>query len=114
MDAVKFIKAMDRMCKSHPCCSDCPLGMQNNKMNVTCDDFIPTYAEETVAVVEKWLAKHPVKTIAEDFLEKYPNAPKDETYPELPDFCPMILGFQPPINGCARTLCTECWGREVE
>lgn len=114
MDAVKYIKAMDGLCKSHPSCSKCPLFRRNNKTDLMCDEYITTYTEEAVAIVEKWLIDHPIKTMADDFFEKYPNAPKDETYPELPKFCPMALGFPSPIKGCLGTPCTDCWGREVD
>lgn len=111
MDAVKFIKTQDRMCKSYPCCFDCPLAVQKNKMGVTCNEYIKTCPEEAVAVVEKWLIKHPAKTMLEDFLEKYPNALFHED--GSPKCCCESLGYVKDSR-CWETDCVECWNRPLE
>lgn len=72
MDAVKFIKERDRMCKSYydaekGYCSDgCPAH------DVQCSDLdgLSTDAEELVTLVEKWSAAHPRKTRKSVFLEQ--------------------------------------------
>lgn len=75
MDAVKFIKERDRMCKSYydaekGYCSDgCPAH------DVQCSDLdgLSTDAEELVTRVEEWSAAHPRKTRKSVFLEQYPK-----------------------------------------
>lgn len=111
MDAVKFIKTQDRMCKSYPCCFDCPLAVQKNKIGVTCNEYIKTYPEEAVAVVEKWLIEHPAKTMLEDFLEKYPNAPLNHN--GIPSYCPSGLGLVRHTT-CWEADCVDCWNRPFE
>ena len=68
MDAIKFIKERNRMCKSFGAsCDDCPADK-----NTCCDSF--EWQEELVAIVEEWAAAHPRKTKQNVFLEQYPEA----------------------------------------
>ena len=61
MDAIKFIKERDRMCKSYydaekgRCSDGCPAH------DVQCSDLddLSTDAEELVTLVEEWSAAHP-------------------------------------------------------
>lgn len=92
MDAVKFIKERDRMCKSYydaekGYCSDgCPAH------DVQCSDLdgLSTDAEELVTLVEEWSAAHPRKTRQDVFLEQYPDARIDKTTGVL-TICPAEL-----------------------
>ena len=79
MDAIKFIKERDRMCKSYydaekGYCSDkCPA------RDIQCIelDGLSAKAEELVARVEEWSAAHPRKTRQSVFLEQWPEAKVD-------------------------------------
>jgi len=51
MDAVKYIEAKERMCKSIPDCGECPIWK-------SCDPNAED-AKETVAAVEKWSRENP-------------------------------------------------------
>ena len=56
MDAIKFIKERNRMCKNFGgSCDGCPA----NK-NTCCDAF--EWQEELVAIVKEWATAHPQKT----------------------------------------------------
>lgn len=68
MDAVKYVKAKARMCKTETCLT-CPLSWQ------TCGGLTEDYIEEAVVLVEKWDKEHPERTRQSVFLERYPNAP---------------------------------------
>ena len=76
MDAVKFIKERDRMCKSYydaekgQCSDGCPA---HDTQCIGLDD-LSADAEELVALVEEWSVAHPRKTRQSVFLEQYPEA----------------------------------------
>lgn len=92
MDAIKFIKERDRMCKSYydaekgRCSDGCPAH------DVQCSDLddLSTDAEELVTLVEEWSAAHPRKTRQSVFLEQYPDARIDKTTGVL-TICPAEL-----------------------
>ena len=73
MDAVKYLKEVNRMCDCSGC-YECPLYGKNNGKKVNCKMIERRYAEEAVAIVEKWSAEHPVKTRQSEFLKLFPNA----------------------------------------
>lgn len=52
-----------------------------------------------------------VKTVREDFFEKYPTAPKDEK--GNPTCCPSVFGYSDQgclVSGIAD--CTKCWSQK--
>lgn len=119
MDAVKFIKERDRMCKSYydaekgHCTDECPAH------DVQCTDLddLSTDAEELVARVEEWSAAHPRKTRQSVFLEQYPNAKVNakgivEIWP-----CDVEKNMQ-TAGRCTGIYCVDCcrefWMQEVE
>lgn len=76
MDAVKFIKERNRMCKSfyapeYGSCRDCPAKWEECS-DIDSEDINPN---KIVAIVEEWSAAHPRKTRQSVFLELFPNAP---------------------------------------
>lgn len=77
MDAVKYLKTKNRMTKGcMEICNRCELYKDNNGRNVICDDFEFDYPEEAVEKVRKWDEAHPIKTRAQVFFEKFPDAPR--------------------------------------
>ena len=63
MDALEFIKERNRMCESFDNdvdCSNCPANR-----NDCCNSF--EWKEEFIAIVEKWSAEHPRKTVKVNF-----------------------------------------------
>ena len=91
---MKFIEAMKilkRMCDIEHCLT-CPLCEDNNKTKESCCDFIIQFPEKAEEILTKWAEEHPQKTILQDFLEKYPNAPLEEEY-GVPNVCVFNLGY---------------------
>lgn len=120
MDAVKFIKERDRMCKSYydaekgRCSDGCPA------QDVQCSDLddLSTDAEELVTLVEEWAAAHPRKTRQSVFLEQYPDAKIDSD--GVIAICPTAFSsaYRDDIGKCAWVSCAKCrrefWMQEVE
>lgn len=72
MDAVEFIKMVNRLCKNQGC-NVCPVAKEGRCMVGFDDDSIKSI-EETVSKVEQWAKAHPVKTRQSEFLKMFPNA----------------------------------------
>lgn len=66
MDAVKYIKELNRMCEAKKECSDC-------YAKGTCNFPDAEKAEEAVAAVEKWSREHPEVTNGHKILEMIPS-----------------------------------------
>ena len=75
MDAVEYVKALRRLCRSKIKCSECQL---LNKEDHCCMADIGECAEKTVQIVEQWAKDHPIKTRQSEFLKMFPNAVIDE------------------------------------
>lgn len=122
MEAAKYFKERKRMLnslgrKSGVCdglmCSNCPFADTKNGKNLNCSAFEAEYPEKAIAIVEKWAAEHPQKTIFQDFLEKYPNA--SLTSYGTPHMCPCELGYEEKNPGiCFSRRCIDCWNRPIE
>ena len=123
MDTVKYFKEKRRMLNSLGridgiCtgvnCSRCPLSGENNGTKLVCRYFEAEYPEEAVAIVEKWAAEHQQKTMLQDFLEKYPNAPLDKI--GTPFICPYEIGYEEQCldRNCNDIGCVKCWNRPIE
>lgn len=65
MDAIKFLKENNRMCKTFDLCDGrevdemCELYVESNKKGLSCADYVATYPEEAVQIIEKWAKEHP-------------------------------------------------------
>lgn len=55
MDAVEFLKELERLCSCNFCGDDCPL-------IDSCDDDSDDGYTRKVRTVEQWAKEHPVKT----------------------------------------------------
>lgn len=75
MDAVEYVKALRRLCRSKIKCSECQL---LNKEESCCITDIGEYAEKAVQIVEQWAKDNPIKTRQSEFLKMFPNAVIDE------------------------------------
>lgn len=79
MDAVEFLKMKKRMCESYVgSCMGCPIRDAKHEKCMSCEKYMREYPVETVAIVEKWLAEHPIKTRQSEFLKLFPNAKLEE------------------------------------
>lgn len=112
MTAIEFLKAKNRMCKNHTMCGDCQIWSARHDKSRDCRFFIYDYPEEVVAIVEKWAKENPVKTIMDDFFEKFPT-------PQLtskckPRICPKSLGYKNEFK-CYNIDCFDnCWDEPLE
>lgn len=76
MDAVEFLKTVDRLCRAEEDCSSCPLN------GYACDANLKDVAryytlesvQDMVQKVEEWAKDHPIKTRQSEFLKMFPNA----------------------------------------
>lgn len=100
MDAVKYLKERKRF-------------INQNVLGYSFEDVGKHELDDTenaVRVIEQWSAEHPQKTRAQDFFEKYPNAPKN-TKGE-PKVCAEGCGY---IAVCVPgKTCIECWNEPME
>lgn len=80
-----------------------------------CEDVLTRICAEDVKtaieIVQKWSYEHPKKTYAQDFFEKFPDAPKDEAVKgKSPLACRRVIyGGECPDMGC-----DGCWNEPME
>lgn len=118
MDAVKFIKERDRMCRFYHHageCYQCPAkDCECSALEGMVDD------DNIVTIVEEWSATHPRKTRQSVFLEQYPEARIGDDgvlqiYP-----CSISASHRNPRGNCVTMgrKCPDCrrefWMQEVE
>ena len=102
-----FFKERSRMC-STVTCSECPLHHPYDN----CADIVVFHHDRAMEIVQKWSDEHPeglVKTFADDFFEKFPNASKDENGVPCVG-CPHHFGY---CEYKCDHNCKECWGRPL-
>lgn len=71
-------------------------------------------AEDAIKAIEslqEWSDEHPKKTYAQDFFEKFPDAPKDKSFKEK---CPWVCRMGIYGGKCPGTECDECWNEPME
>lgn len=102
MDAVEFVKTVNRLCKNLRC-KECPV-YKEGICTVGFDDYSVKSIEETVSKVEQWAKDHPVKTRQSEFLKMFPNA----------EFCRDVINILPCSiekemrECCGDRECEEC------
>lgn len=117
MDAVKFLKAYNRMCNSI-ICDKCDLFDEDTLGCAMQRDRIK--AEEIVAKVEKWVKENPIKTRQSEFLKMFPNAYVSENGALYISPCTIDeVNFN--ADECSKVgtkICNECrrdyWLQEVK
>lgn len=115
MDAVKFIKERDRMCRFYHHAGDC---YQCPAKDCECSALEGMVDDDNiVTIVEEWSAAHPRKTRQSVFLEQFPNAPiYTNTHNVALNPCLVdttLRGHCPTGRGC--DICRrEFWMQEVE
>lgn len=116
MDAVEFVKTVNRLCKNRHC-DGCPVAKEGRCM-VGFDYYSVKNIEKTISKVEQWAKEHPVKTRQSEFLKIFPKADLTRLQPcmiekdKRPMWCGKYADFG--ANGC----CDECryayWNEEVD
>lgn len=102
MDAVEFVKTVNRLCKNLRC-KECPV-YKEGICTVGFDDYSVKSIKETVSKVEQWAKDYPVKTRQSEFLKMFPNA----------GFCRDVINILPcsiekeMCKYCDNSKCEEC------
>lgn len=112
MEFKEAVRIWKRMCDSieNGDCSECPLNEASNRI---CYNWVRKCPDEAEAILAKWAAEHPEKTIADDFFEKFPKAPRDDTNNPYP--CAKDCGYsKPPYCKRVPVNCDSCWRRPLE
>lgn len=117
MDAVKFFKTVNRLCKN-PGCEGCPVckdGMCMVMRMVRLDDVLDESIEETISKVEQWAKDNPIKTRQSEFLRMFPKAEIKDDYLWM---CPKYINYDyNPEGNCHEISCSDCkrkfWLTEV-
>ena len=118
MDAVKFIKERDRMCRFYHHAGDC---YQCPAKDCECSALEGMVDNDNiVTIVEEWSAAHPRKTRQSVFLEQYPEARIGDDG-VLPIYPCLISASHRNARGNCVTMghkCLDCrrefWMQEVE
>lgn len=116
MDAVEFVKTVNRLCKNRHC-DGCPVAKEGRCM-VGFDYYSVKNIEKTISKVEQWAKEHPVKTRQSEFLKRFPNADLTRLQPCMieKDKRPMWCGKYADFG--ANGYCDECryayWNEEVD
>lgn len=102
MDAIKFVKTINRMCKYYDMCSiqGCPL--QEKKLNCNEIHAMNDKIEELAQVVEEWDKEHPAKTRQSEFLKFFPF------FPDLRLDIKGILTIKPCLVDKRYRECQDC------
>jgi hypothetical protein len=116
MDAVEYLKEKTRMCK-YPC-SNCAIKDENKNQKAfeSCVQFEKKYPEQAVETVEKWSKEHPVKTFADVFFERMPNASRSISKIPATNINGKVCPYQffKIEYKCKFTDCTKCWHQEYK
>ena len=113
MDAVEFVKTVNRLCKNLRC-KECPVYKEGICM-VGFNDYSVKSIEETVSKVEQWAKDHPVKTRQGEFLKIFPNVQIQDNVIWV---CPKAIScnYRQKEN-CYEINCLDCkrefWLTEV-
>ena len=112
MTAVEFLKEWKRLCKQHLFdCRGCGIAYKKG-LDTGCKIWVTAHPEDAVEIVQKWAEENPVKTILDDFLEKFPHATLAYGSPAI---CPQHLGYLVSEDLCCGHKCyTECWKTPLE
>ena len=111
MEAIKYLKELDRMCKYYRHnCKECLLLKSEF---TSCKDTQVLNPKKAVEIVENWSVENPQKTMLQDFLEKYPNVQLNNY--GCPSFCPSLLGYDRNKSCLVDEMnCKDCWNRPLE
>lgn len=118
MDAVKFLKEIERMCDSYMNnpysrgdCDECPFSL--NKDTCLVGDMCHE-PEKAVEIIEQWSKEHPRKTYKDDFIEKFPDAKSFDDDVPMIHWCNIYnKGNCKYGQGDGLRMCVECWGEEM-
>lgn len=120
LSAVKYLSMRRRMCDaSH--CATCPLSLQNNGADVSCNIYEQEHIDEAMECVVSWCKKNTL-TRQQWFLNMHPSASLDDA--GCIEICPRYIDSsyiysQEGYATCnASGTCVECrhayWNKHVD
>lgn len=112
---IDFFAEAKRLCDSRTACMADADNKERCPLVAFCGNtFATRSAEESITAFEnlqKWSDEHPKKTYAQDFFEKFPDAPRLETAKdEYPSACRNTIY----AGKCPGEECYECWNEPME
>ena len=111
---IDFFSEFRRLCDSRADCEADVANQEQCPLHSFCRQSLTIRAEEIITAVEnlqKWSDEHPKKTYAQDFFEKFPDAPKDESAKLK---CPLACRREIYNGKCPDMECDECWNEPME
>lgn len=111
MEFIEAMGIMKRMCLTSNGCCECPMYETLKNSFYNCMGFFQNCPEKAEAILKKWNAGHPVKTLKDVLNEAFPNVQKRER--DVPEFCVMMFGYDPLCNigECCASNCVKCWNQ---
>lgn len=110
MEFKEAVRIWKRMCASNDQCEHCPIPAYDASL---CRAWVMMHADRANDILAKWAEEHPERTIADDFFEKFPKAPRRNE--GLPYVCALQCGY---IDRCPEHKfepeCDNCWRRPLE
>lgn len=109
MDAVKFIKQINRLCEAQEDCKDCPL--IGHACDVNTATIMSCYniesVQKMVQIVEQWAKDHPVKTRQSEFLKQFPSAFTSKSVLQIQP-CLIDKDIKLKYHTCFFYSCDDC------
>lgn len=107
MDAVEYIRAVNRMCSGFQNCGECPCVTIGGK---SCDDLKP---ERLVSITEQWAKENPIRTRQGELLKLFPDA---STVDGILLLCPGLLNGEIDLETGIRYKCKnwDTFGRNCK
>ena len=111
---INFFPELKRLCDSRTACTADAASKEQCPLHGFCRQSLTIRAEEIITAVEnlqKWSDEHPEKTYAQDFFEKFPDAPRCKSANgRYPSACRKAI-----YDGkCPGVGCEECWNEPME
>lgn len=112
MDAVKYLKELNRMCTKNHICDDCPIYKATGRNCGLAYNNAEMLAGH-VGIVEQWAKEHPARTRQNRFLKEFPNVIR--TKEGAIGICPQYVDTDAK---CGKAGCEECkveyWSEEIK
>lgn len=111
---IDFFAEAKRLCDSRTACMADAANKERCPLLAFCrSTFTTRRAEETITAIknlQKWSNEHAKKTYKQDFLEKFPDAPK---YESVNSRHPRACRISIYDGECPGTGCDECWNEPM-
>lgn len=112
---INFLAELQRLCDSRTTCYADAAHKEQCPMFGRCEDALTKIdiedATKLIEIMQKWSDEHSKKTYAQDFFEKFPDAPKDEA---VKGKCPLACRRGIYGRECPDMECDECWNEPME